>query len=138
MKTRNYTLDFVRAIATIMVLFSHILQKYGFTDNILFNICFSVQIPLFMMVAGYAFNYSKEITNVQILLEHLKKRINSLLKNWLIWSILFYLFFFSTTPVKDHIVRVAWEMEDAVWFLFSLWTIDLIYSFVTLDRKSVV
>ena len=104
------------------------MQKFaGFCDNLLFNIIFSIQIPLFMMIAGYARNYSKPIDSIQQFVIHIKKRAVSILLPWASWSLI-GCFLLWKMPLADYIIKAAFQMEIAFWFLFSLFTIDVIFS----------
>ena len=90
-KERNLTLDLTKGLAALLVVLSHIIMKYnGYSQDMFFSLCFSVQIPLFMLAAGFASSYSKEITSMNSLCIHLKKRIRTLLLPWVVWTITYH------------------------------------------------
>lgn len=131
-KVRNESLDIIRGVAAILVISGHVIMEYeNASDNILLNFITTIQMPLFMMVAGYAVGYTKPITSLQIFKTFIKKRTISLLLPWFVWSSLFYLFL-SDQPVIPYICHVAYKMEAAYWFLFSLWSIDIIFAISSL------
>lgn len=127
---RDSRLDWVRGLAAIIVVIGHVMQRFdGYNDNVLFNIIFSIQMPLFMMVSGYASTYSKPITDKKSLWNHLSKRLRALLLPWASFTILaFFLIDLSHHSFVDFIKYSTYHMESAFWFLFSLWTIDLLFS----------
>ena len=64
---RNEKLDIIRGIAAFLVISGHTMQVYdGYTDNPLYNFITSIQMPLFMMVSGYAIGYSAVIDGTTI------------------------------------------------------------------------
>lgn len=136
-KVRNEQLDIIRGVAAILVISGHVIMEYeNASQNILLNFITTIQMPLFMMVAGYAVGYSKPITSPQIFKSFIKKRTTSLLLPWFVWSALFYIFL-GDQPIIEYLCHVAYKMEAAYWFLFSLWTIDLIFGFSSLIAANV-
>lgn len=128
-KYRDESLDIVRGVAAILVILGHTIQIYEHaSENPLYNFITALQMPLFMMVSGFAIGYSKRISNIDDLKSFLKKRTISLLLPWMVWSILSYIFL-SSKPVGEYILNTVYHMEAAYWFLFSLWCIDLIFGF---------
>lgn len=130
---RDNRLDWVRGFAAIIVVVGHVMQQFdGYNDNVLFNIIFSIQMPLFMMVSGYAVTYSTPITDKKTLWGHLTKRLRALLLPWACFTILAFFFIdLSHHNFVDFLKYSAYHMESAFWFLFSLWTIDLLFSVAT-------
>ena len=73
-KNRNVVLDYSRGMAALFVVISHVIMKYeGYDNNVFYNICYSLQIPLFMLVSGFSTSYSKDIEDIGTLSAHLKK-----------------------------------------------------------------
>ncbi len=127
-KKRDVKLDILRGFAAIIVVIGHVLQRFSGTDSsLLFNVIFSIQMPLFMMISGYARNYSKPIDSFRILCTHIKKRCLSILIPWAAWSLIGCLLLWKL-PILNYIKAAAFQMEIAFWFLFSLFTIDVIFS----------
>lgn len=113
----------------------HVMQKFsGFENSLLFNIIFSIQMPLFMVTSGYARNYSKPIDSLQSLITHLKKRVLSILVPWATWSLVACLMLWKMSVVS-YVETAVFQMEIAFWFLFSLFTIDVIFSIGELVSK---
>lgn len=130
---RDDKIDFLRGIAALIVVLGHVFQKFdGYEDNFFFNIIFSIQMPMFMVLSGYCTIYSKRINSFSVYIKRIKKRTIGLLLPWLVWSFVAYFVIFYKTPLVKHMHKAAYHMEDAYWFLFSLWCIDMIYSICSL------
>lgn len=123
--SRNESLDLMRGLAALLVISGHVIQLYvDAGSNILYNLITAIQMPLFMLVAGYAQGYSKPIIGVTEFFGFIKKRAIQLLIPWAVWSILFYLTL-SHRPLIEWIIYAAYHMESAYWFLFSLFWINV-------------
>lgn len=61
---RDIRFDVLKGIATLVVVFGHVLQYSikGYENSLIFNIVWSLQIPLFMVVSGYFSMSSKKQT----------------------------------------------------------------------------
>ncbi|MDY2627195.1 MAG: acyltransferase family protein [Lachnospiraceae bacterium] len=128
MKKRDPKIDILRGFAAVIVVAGHTLQQFdGAENNIIFNIIFSVQMPLFMMISGYVHVFSGSLSTINELAEYIRKRMLTLLLPWLSWSVIAYLLL-CRDPVFSYIRYAAYKMEVAFWFLFSLWSIEMIYS----------
>ncbi len=125
---RNTKIDILRGFAALIVVIGHVLQRFeGCEHSLILNIIVSIQMPIFMMLAGYVRIYSKEITSLKTYGEHIAKRVKTILLPWFAWSAIAY-FAFSNKNAFDYICIRAFNMEGAFWFLFSVFTIDLIFS----------
>lgn len=129
-RVRDRNIDLLRGIAAVIVVIGHVIQRFSnFEDNILFNIIFSLQMPLFMMISGYTRFFSVKIDSVSKLWEHIKRRALTLLLPWGVWSIIAFLLIESKKySILGFISVASHKMEIAFWFLFSLWTIDMLFS----------
>lgn len=128
MKKRDPKIDILRGFAAVIVVAGHTLQQFdGAEDNILFNVIFSIQIPLFMAISGYVHVFSRPVSTLRELTGYIRKRMVTLLLPWFSWSVLAYVLL-SGDPVFAYIKYAAYKMEVAFWFLFSLWSIEMIYS----------
>lgn len=126
---RNLNLDMLRGMAAFSVISQHVLSKFnGFGECTLANINFSLENPLFMVVSGFALIYSKPIMTASDVQNYIIKRSLLILMPWAIWSFIKYLVFANNSLV-EYFSDVAYHMEAAYWFLFSLWCMCLIYAF---------
>lgn len=129
---RDIKVDIIRGCAAILVVIGHVMQRFqNCTDSILFNVIFSIQMPLFMMVSGYVRNYSKMINSAKGFCLHIKKRLKNIMLPWLCWSLIACLILWKM-PIKTYARATVFHMEMAFWFLFSLFSIDLVFSIAEL------
>lgn len=128
MAERNLNLDIIRGIAAFSVVANHVLSHFeGFAGSMIGNINFSLQNPLFMMVAGFALVYSKPVTDVKACINYIKKRTILLLLPWLVWSLLLFVLCAKQSFV-EHVSYTLYHMEGAYWFLFAMWLMSIFYA----------
>lgn len=76
LKERNQYIDMLRGLAILMVVLGHTMT--GTVENveksIVFNIIWSVQMPLFILISGYVTKYSQKIDTKLKLWNYIKKR----------------------------------------------------------------
>ena len=62
-KERNQFVDIMRGIAMLLVVLGHTLTgcTVGAEESFLFNIVWSLQMPLFILISGYITRYSRGI-----------------------------------------------------------------------------
>lgn len=127
-KERNQFIDIMRGLAMLMVVFGHTMTG-ATTDSqnsLLFNIIWTLQMPLFILISGYVTRYSKELRTGLELLTFIKKRTVAYLLPWIIWTVLI-----RGIILKSNIFLnaryILWHMDTGYWFLFTIWTINIIY-----------
>ena len=130
---RNVKIDVARGIAILMVVLGHVVQYFfNGTQSLLSNVIFSLQMPLFMLISGYVCKYSKPIDSLDVFLKRLSKRSYALLLPWCVWTILrFFISFnahFGSDGFFEYIKYIITHMDSGYWFIFTLFTIDLIVS----------
>ena len=96
-------------------------------DTFLFRVIWSLQMPLFMLISGYVTKYSKSIGSDKALLRLIKKRSHSYLIPWIVWTVGVRGFLLGESSYLD-IPWLLWHMDSGYWFLFSLWTITVIFA----------
>ena len=132
-KERNRFVDIMRGVAMLLVVLFHTMtgSTVNSEQSFLFNIVWSLQIPLFILISGYVTRYSKDITDVKSLFEFLGKRTVSYLLPFAVWSfavrglILGQKNFFN-------IKYMLWHMDAGYWFLITVWTISVIFGISSL------
>ncbi|MCD7771860.1 MAG: acyltransferase family protein [Oscillospiraceae bacterium] len=60
-EVRNKNVDILRGIAMLMVILGHTMTGYteNSQDTLLFNIIWTLQMPLFILISGYVTKYSR-------------------------------------------------------------------------------
>lgn len=133
---RVESVDILRGMAAIMVVFFHTLQRFPHAgNNMLFHICFSIQIPLFILISGYTTSFSHPITDMASLWSHCKKRLLVLLLPWVVWSFIAYWLFHTDVSLPIYIKTTAYRLEGSYWFLFTLWIIDIVHSLASIGSN---
>ena len=133
LSNRNAKVDITRGIAILMVVMGHTLQYFlNGTQSLLSNVIFSLQMPLFMLISGYVCKYSKSIDSLNAFLKRVLKKSYALLLPWGVWTIIrFFISFTSFTGIGgffEYIKYIITHMDSGYWFIFTLFTIDLIVS----------
>ena len=87
-QARNSTVDILRGIAMLMVVLQH--TMVGCTVNseetFLFNIIWTLQMPLFILISGYVTRYSKPIISGKAYGKFVWKRTLAYLLPWAVWT----------------------------------------------------
>lgn len=89
-ENRNQFVDIMRGIAMLLVVLGHTMT--GCTANsqssFLFNIIWSLQMPLFILISGYVTKYSRPIADGNGLWKYVKRRTVAYMLPWAVWSFL--------------------------------------------------
>lgn len=129
-KTRSPVIDRVRGAAILLVMLGHTMTgcTSGAESSFLYKIIWSLQMPLFFLISGYVTRYSREISDWSVLVRQLGRRTLQLLLPFAVWTFLVRGLLFGQT----YFLNVGWlirHMDSGYWFLFSLWTISVVYLF---------
>lgn len=135
--SRNITIDFIRGVAILIVVFGHNIQ-YGlgiefyntqmFFDAFLFKLIYSFHMPLFALLSGYLFFRSMNKPAEKVL----TKRLTSLLLPVLCWTILEYLVKISRQIISreftsDYLLQsFVNRLVTNLWFLWAIFWCSLI------------
>lgn len=127
-KTRNQSVDVLRGIAMLLVVLGHTMS--GCTENsessLVYNIIWSLQMPLFMLISGYVTKFSRKVDSGRALRSYLGKRTLSYLLPWAMFTFLVRGLIMGHESFLD-IKYIVYHMDSGYWFLFSLWTIAVIF-----------
>lgn len=127
-KSRNVAVDVIRGVAILMVVLGHTVtgSTQGFENALAYNVIWSVQMPLFMVISGYVTRYSKAVETAGDLLDYVKKR-----------SLAYLVPFVSATVLVKALILggyrflnplwLAYHMDSGYWFLFSLWVMTVMF-----------
>ena len=88
---RNQFVDIMRGIAMLLVVLGHTMTgcTTGSQDSVVFNIVWSLQMPLFILISGYVTKYSRASGDAKGLCKYIKRRTISYMFPWLVWSCVF-------------------------------------------------
>lgn len=115
-KTRDVRFDVLKGVATLIVVFGHVLQYSikGYENSLIFNVIWSLQIPLFMVVSGYFSLSSKEPA---------AKKLGNQLVRYL-WPCVTYfvvlcIAYHYENPISSAF-NLLWHLEGTLWYLVVL------------------
>ena len=98
----------------------------GSEDSFVFNVIWSLQMPLFILISGYVTRYSRPIDNGVGLLKFIARKSLAYLVPWLVWSLVVRGVLFGQTSFLN-ISWLLWHMDSGYWFLATIWTISMVF-----------
>ena len=136
---RNQFVDIMRGAAMLLVVLGHTMTgcTAGSEDSFLFNVVWSLQMPLFILISGYVTRYSRGIDSGAGLWNFVKRRTAAYLLPWAVWSLLVRGIIFGQSSYLN-IQWLLWHTDSGDWFLITIWTISMIFGVSSfLARKAV-
>ncbi len=115
MKEREESLDCLKGIAILLVMFGHVQVHNHMTDPYLYDVIKSLQMPLFMLVSGYLAGAGTKVRDFRQYRERLGKRALSYLLPFFSWLVLQHL---SDVPRALH--TVLFQLDYGLWFLMAV------------------
>lgn len=127
-KNRNHFVDIMRGIAMLLVVLGHTITgcTIGSHQTFLFNVIWSLQMPLFILISGYVTKYSYEIKDISSLWSYIKRRTIAYVLPWIVWSFIVRGIVFNQSDFFN-IKYILWHMDAGYWFLATIWTISMIF-----------
>ena len=127
-KDRNQFVDIMRGIAMLLVVLGHTMTgcTVDSQQSFLFNIIWSLQMPLFILISGYVTKYSRPISDSKGLWKYVKRRTIAYILPWIIWSFAVRGIIFGQDGFLD-VRNIFWNMDSGYWFLATIWTISMIF-----------
>lgn len=128
MNNRNITIDVVRGFAMLLVVLGHTISGTvkEYSNSLLFQAIWTLQMPLFIVISGYVTRYSRPIVDCSGLWKFIKKRTLAYLLPWGVWTIVVRGLIFGQSNMLN-IKNLLWHMDNGYWFLVTIWTISMIY-----------
>lgn len=125
---RNDFVDIMRGLAMLLVVLGHTMTgcTTGSEDSFLFNVIWSLQMPLFILISGYVTRYSRPIDNGIGLLKFIARKSLAYLVPWLVWSFVVRGVLLGQTSFLN-ISWLLWHMDSGYWFLATIWTISMVF-----------
>ena len=115
MKERNESLDCLKGIAILLVMFGHVQVHNQMTDPYLYDVIKSLQMPLFFLISGYLAGSGTKIQNLRQYAGRMKKRAVSYLLPFFAWLVLQHL-----TNIPEALRTVLFQLDYGLWFLMVL------------------
>ena len=127
-ENRNQFVDIMRGIAMLLVVLQHTMSgcTVGAENSFIFNIAWSLQMPLFILISGYVTKYSRPISDGKGLWKYVKRRTVAYMLPWAVWSFVVRGIIFGQNGFLN-IKNLLWNMDSGYWFLATIWTISMIF-----------
>lgn len=137
-KERNQFVDVMRGIAMLLVVLGHTMTgcTVDSQKNFLYNIVWSLQMPLFILISGYVTKYSHPISTRKGLWKYIKRRTVAYMLPWAVWSFLVRGIIFGEKGFLN-VKHVLWNMDSGYWFLATIWTISMIFGIASFIAERV-
>ena len=129
LKERNIVIDALKAVAIILVVIGHVmvsLYPENYNENILFKICYSFHMPLFIFVGGGVTAYKSDEKIMQI--KWIYNCFKRLMIPYFIWTAIYCLIGRRTDFLN------ALFLDPVLWYLINLFICDLIL-FISVHTK---
>lgn len=119
----------LRGVAMLLVVLGHTMTggTSDAADTTVYNVIWALQMPLFMLISGYVTRYSKKAKTLGELFAGLLKKTVAYLLPFVVWTVLIRGFILGEENYCS-IKYVLWHMDAGYWFLFSVWTINMVYT----------
>lgn len=115
MKKRNESLDCLKGIAILLVMFGHVQVHNHMTDPYLYDVIKSLQMPLFFLISGYLAGAGTKIQTFEQYTEKTKKRAIAYLVPFFSWLVVQHITF-----VPKALKTVLFQLDYGLWFLVVL------------------
>ncbi len=128
-KERNTTVDFLKFVAIILVVVGHImvsLYPENYNENLIFKICYSFHMPLFIFIGGglTALKTDEKLSQFEWIIKCFKR----LIVPYVIWNIVYCLLDGRIDFIN------ALFIEPVLWYLINLFICDLVL-FISVHTK---
>lgn len=137
-ESRNTFIDVMRGLAMLMVVLQHTMA--GCTihsqDSFLFNVLWSLQMPLFILISGYVTKYSRGCQDSQSLWLYMKRRTIAYLLPWVVWTFMVRGLIFGQHRFLD-IGWIVYNLDSGYWFLITIWTISVFFGIAEFFSRKV-
>ncbi|MCD8241008.1 MAG: acyltransferase family protein [Lachnospiraceae bacterium] len=115
MSKRNESLDSLKGIAILLVMFGHVQVHNQMTDPFLYDMIKSLQMPLFFLISGYLCGMGRKVETLPELGRRIGKRAVAYLLPFFSWLVLQHI-----ADVPEALKTVLFQLDYGLWFLMVL------------------
>ena len=137
MKIRNNSIDAIKGIAILLVMFGHVFVHNHMEDPYVYDFIKAVQMPLFIIISGYLCGQGRVITNIKEYGMVLKKRAIAYMVPFFAWLTVMHL---------DHLAEaykiIFVQLDYGLWFLavlfiltFMVYTAQMVVGILKIKNK---
>ena len=115
MRARSESIDCLKGIAILLVMFGHVQVHNQMTDPYLYDVIKSLQMPLFFLISGYLAGAGSKIQDIRQYKERMSRRAVSYLLPFFSWLVVQHLSY-----VPKALRTVLFQLDYGLWFLMVL------------------
>lgn len=108
----------------------------GSQNSFLYNVIWSLQMPLFVLISGYVTRYSRGCCDGKSLKKYVYRRSLAYLLPWVVWTFLIR----GLIRGNGNFLNPSWvsyNMDSGYWFLVTIWTISICFGFSEFFAKKI-
>lgn len=115
MRERNESLDCLKGMAILLVMFGHVQVHNKMTDPYLYDVIKSLQMPLFFLISGYLAGSGSKIQSLEQYKKKMGKRLTAYVLPFFSWLVVQHITF-----VPRALKTVLFQLDYGLWFLMTL------------------
>lgn len=119
-KKRNLSIDAVKGVAILLVMFGHVFVHNQMEDPYVYDFIKAVQMPLFIMISGYLCGQGRKVTDTGSYAAVMKKRAVSYLVPFFSWLTVMHLGELTTAYQTIFV-----QLDYGLWFFAVLFILTL-------------
>lgn len=112
MKQRNNSIDAIKGVAILLVMFGHVFVHNHMEDPYVYDFIKAVQMPLFIIISGYLCGQGRKISDVKIYGKVIGKRAISYIVPFFAWLTLMHL-----DNLAEAYKTIFVQLDYGLWFL---------------------
>ena len=137
MKQRNNSIDAIKGVAILLVMFGHVFVHNHMEDPYIYDFIKAVQMPLFIIISGYLCGRGRTISNIKEYGAVMKKRVIAYIVPFFVWLTVMHL-----DNLAEAYKTVFVQLDYGLWFLgvlfiltFMVYTAQLIVGMLNIKNK---
>ena len=115
MKQRNNSIDAIKGLAILLVMFGHVFVHNHMEDPYVYDFIKAVQMPLFIIISGYLCGQGRKITDAKTYVKVMGKRAVAYLLPFFTWLTVMHL-----GDLAEAYRTVFVQLDYGLWFLAVL------------------
>lgn len=112
MKQRNNSIDAIKGVAILLVMFGHVFVHNHMEDPYVYDFIKAVQMPLFIIISGYLCGQGRKVTNMKEYANVMKKRAVAYLVPFFAWLTVMHL-----GNLAEAYRTIFVQLDYGLWFL---------------------
>jgi len=139
MKQRNNSIDAIKGVAILLVMFGHVFVHNHMEDPYVYDFIKAIQMPLFIIISGYLCGQGRKVTNFKEYSSVMKKRAVAYLVPFFTWLTIMHL-----GNLAEAYKTIFVQLDYGLWFLgvlfiltFMTYTAQLVAGIVKMKNSLV-